>query len=238
MHNEGKNLGHTELQKNVLKFGYGINYKYVGTLSYSFDRFYVVTKFELPKVQDLQFTTIPYDKGCNHLDDVKSKGRYPFGLIEEVKEYCVKIAPHIAYYKKQIEYYNHTACEILTNELALILPTFIKQERQKRSILTSIITGFIGLAYEGISSFLHDKRQKALHKAVHAMENKVDIQHNKIFHLEDSMVMYGMYNSDTLEVLIDTVHRLHNKSTWNENLFAGQIKDWYHWYLSAKGVNH
>ena len=69
------------------------------------------------------------------------------------------------------------------------------------------------------------------------MENKVGIQCNKIFHLKDSMVMYSIYNSDTLEYLIDTVHKLHNKSTWNERLFAGQIKDWYHWYLSAKGVN-
>ena len=42
-------------------------------------------------------------------------------------------------------------------------------------------------------------RQKALHKAVHAIENKADLQCNKIFHLEDSMVMYGVYNSDTLE---------------------------------------
>ena len=102
----------------------------------------MVTKFELPKVQDLQFTTIPYDKGCNHLDDVKSKGRYQLSLIKEVKEHCVKIALHIAYYKKQIEYYNQTAYEILTNELALILPTLTKQGRQKRDILTSIITGF------------------------------------------------------------------------------------------------
>ena len=62
------NLGETELQNNVLKFGYGINYKYVGMLSDSFDRFYVVTKFELPKVQELQFDIIPYDKGYNHLD--------------------------------------------------------------------------------------------------------------------------------------------------------------------------
>ena len=81
------NLGDIELQKNILKFGYSINYKYVGTISHSFDRFYVVTKFELPKVQDLQFITIPYDKGRNHLGDAKSKGRYPLGLIEEVKEY-------------------------------------------------------------------------------------------------------------------------------------------------------
>ena len=102
--------------------------------------------------------------------------------------------------------------------MALILPTFTKQERQKRGILTSIITGFIGLAYDGISSFLHYKRKKALHKAVHTMENKVGIQHNKIFHLEDSMVMYGIYTSDTLEALIDTLHRLHNQSTWNKRL--------------------
>ena len=94
------------------------------------------------------------------------------------------------------------------------------------------------MAYEGISSFLHYKRQKALHKVVQAMENKVDLQCNKIFHLEDSMVMYGIYNSDTLEALIDTVHILHNQSTWNEKLFAGQIEDWYHWYLSAKSVSH
>ena len=51
------------------------------------------------------------------------------------------------YYKKQIYYYNQMAYEIITNELVLILPTFPKQERQKRGIITSLITGFIGLAY-------------------------------------------------------------------------------------------
>ena len=70
------------------------------------------------------------------------------------------------------------------------------------------------------------------------MENKVDIQCNKIFHLDNSMVMYGVYNSETLEELIKTVHKLHNTTTWNKRLFAGQIKDWYNWYLTTKGVNH
>ena len=70
------------------------------------------------------------------------------------------------------------------------------------------------------------------------MENKVDLQCDKIFHLEDWVVLYGIYNSDTLETLIDIVHRLHNQSTWNEKLFAGKIDDWYHWYLSERGVNH
>ena len=69
-----------------------------------------------------------------------------------------------------------------------------KQERQKRGVIISLITGFISLAYEGISSFLHYKRQKSLHKAVQAKKNKVDIHCNKIFHLEDPMVHYGIYN--------------------------------------------
>ena len=68
--------------------------------------------------------------------------------------------------RKQIDYYNWMAYEIITNEFSLILPTFPKQERQKRGIITSLITGFISLAYEGISSFLHYRRQKALSKAV------------------------------------------------------------------------
>ena len=143
---------------------------------------------------------------CTYLDDVKDRKDFPQSLVKDIKVYCAKIVLHIAFYKKQIDYYNKTAYEIITNELALILPIISE-------LITPLITGFISLAYKGISSFLYFKRQKALHKAVQAMENKVGIQCNKIFHLEDSMVIYGIYNSDTLENLIDTVHRLHNQST-------------------------
>ena len=81
--------------------------------------------------------------------------------------------------KKQIDYYNQTAYEIITNELALILPTFPKQ---KRGIITSLISGFISLAYEGTSSFSNYKIQKASYKAVQAIENSG--QCNRVFHLE------------------------------------------------------
>ena len=155
-------LGEVELPNNILKFGYSINNKYVGKVSHSFDRFYVVTKFELPKVEDLQFDDIPYDAECAHLDNPKP-GQM-IGMIKEAKHYCVKIAPHINYYRKQIAYYNQMATDILTNELALILPTFPKQDRQKRGIITSLITGFIGLAYEGISSFYTTKGRKLYKK--------------------------------------------------------------------------
>ena len=153
-------LGNVDLPNNVLKFGYSINYKYMGKVSHSFDRFYIVTKFELPKVEDLKFDDIPYDVECTHLDN--SKPGQSFRILTDIKRYCIKIALHIEYYRKQITYYNQIAPDILTNELALILPTFPTQKREKRGIITSLITGFISLAYEGISSFLHHKRQKAL----------------------------------------------------------------------------
>ena len=44
------------------------------------------------------------------------------------------------------------------------------------------------------------------------MENQVNLQRNQIFHLGDSMVMYGIYNLDTLEKLISTVHKMCNKT--------------------------
>ena len=56
-----------ELKKNIFKFGYGINYKYEGMVAHSFDRFYVVTKFILPTLKDLKFSTIKYDEKCKYL---------------------------------------------------------------------------------------------------------------------------------------------------------------------------
>ena len=52
--------------------------------------------------------------------------------------------------------------------------------KQKHGIITTLVSGFIGLAYKGISSFLHHKQNKALHQAVRAMDSKTTIQHNKL----------------------------------------------------------
>ena len=55
-----------ELKKNILNFGYRVNFKYEGMLSHSFDRFYVVTKFEMPKFKDLKLATFSFDLTCEH----------------------------------------------------------------------------------------------------------------------------------------------------------------------------
>ena len=63
------------------------------------------------------------------------------------------------------------------DNIGKILPKFLTDNRHKQgatlvSILVSVASKVICLAYEGISSFLHHKRHKALHKAVAVMNKK------------------------------------------------------------------
>ena len=95
-----------ELKRNVLNFGYGVNFKYKGMLTHSFNRFYVVTKYKIPKVEQLQFTTFAFDLMCSHLNISKSP------LLRYIK-HCRRIAPYVKFYKQQIDYYNQTAYNLL-----------------------------------------------------------------------------------------------------------------------------
>ena len=52
------------------------------------------------------------------------------------------------------------------------------------------------------------------------MDNKANIQHNKLMKLENLMLMYGVYNAETLEKLINTVHNIHNTTSSYERLFT------------------
>ena len=42
------------------------------------------------------------------------------------------------------------------------------------------------------------------------MSNQASMQCNKLMKLDNTMLMYGIYNAETLEKLINTVHEIHN----------------------------
>ena len=127
------------------------------------------------------------------------------------------------------------AHDILTNDISLVLPHFSKDRKETRGIITLLITG---LAYEVISSFLHNRRHKSLHKVVAPMENKVSIQWNKLMHLEDSDCVYGVYNAEMLEKLITTIHKMYSINNPNEVLFASKLGFQFTWYLNKNEVNY
>ena len=103
----------------------------------------------------MNFSKLNYDNTWTYLDsknicDAEMK-KHMFDLITFFK----KIEPFVIYYKRLIKPYNNTAHNILKNEIDLILPQVPR--KQKHGIITTLVSSFIGLAYEGISSFLHHK---------------------------------------------------------------------------------
>ena len=117
----------------------------------------------------------------------------------------------------------------MQNEINLILPTLNEPNRKKgvlSAVLGNAVSKIIGLAFEGISSFLHHKRHRALNKAIKQINERQNIEHNRIYHLEDTMIISHKYNSDTLTNLIDTVHRMHNLTSLKERLFVGRVNEW------------
>ena len=112
--------------------------------------------------------------------------------------------------------------------------------KQICGIIIIIVSSFIGLAYKGISSFLNNRRHKALHKAVKALHSKTTIQCNKLIQLENSMLMYGIYNTETLEHLINIVHYIHNTTSSHEELFTGQqsLITLRSLYVNVQGIQH
>ena len=164
-------------------------------LAHYFHRFYVVAKFILPTLDDLKLSPIKYDKECKYIQDFDDQDKEQFKQnIKDLLLYCSKLRPHMAFYKMQIKALNSTAHHILNNKVDLILPKFSEGQKSK----TGIISGFIGLVFKGISSFLHHKRYNTLHKAVKAMSVTTDMQRNKHMHLENTLVMYRIYNAETL----------------------------------------
>ena len=125
-------------------------------LAHSFDRFYVVKKFILPSIGDLNFSELNYDDTCAYLDnrnicDTDTK-KHMLDLIM----FCKKVEPFVIYYKRLIKSYNNTAHNFLKNEIDLILPQVPR--KQTCRIITTLVSSFIGLAYEGISIYINFSR--------------------------------------------------------------------------------
>ena len=124
-----------ELKQNVLRFGYGVNFRYEGMLVHSFDRFYVVTRIEIPKVSDLNLTVFQFDYNCTHVANIEKDTRFkvPDMIRDMFNVYCRNIIPYMYWYKHQVEYYEKTVYTILERDIGMILPKFDNTENNIQS---------------------------------------------------------------------------------------------------------
>ena len=120
-----------------------------------------------------KFFKLDNDNTYAYLDEKNSCDTETKKYTLDLLAFYKKIEPYVAYYRQQITY-NNTAHNILKSEINIILLHLLT--KQKCGIITTLGSNFIALAYEGISSFLHNKRHKALHKAFKVMYSKTAMQ--------------------------------------------------------------
>ena len=69
-------------------------------LAQSFDRFYVVTKFILPMMDDFKLSLTNYNKDCKYLSDLDDNDDEQIKTnIKDLITYCTKRKPYMAFYK-------------------------------------------------------------------------------------------------------------------------------------------
>ena len=116
-----------------------------------------------------------------------TKFKVPSMIKDMFRVYCKNIIPYMYLYKHQVEYYGKMVYNILEKDIGLILPIFGNTETNehskhlKRQIISALISGFIGLAFEGISSYLQHKQEKALQQAMNMMNKKNEYRMKQSF---------------------------------------------------------
>ena len=68
------------------------------------------------------------------------------------------------------------------------------------------------------------------------MSISMDAQRNKLMHIENTLVMYRIYNAETLEKLVKMVQVIHSRQSLIESLFTDQSAAAYEAYSPMHGV--
>ena len=97
-------------------------------LAHSFHTFYIETKFILPSIGDLNFSTLNYDNTCAYLDNKNVHDTESKKHMLDLMTFCKKIELFVLYYKRLIKSYINTAHNILENEINLILPQIPRKQ--------------------------------------------------------------------------------------------------------------
>ena len=216
-----------ELKENVLRFPYGVLFKYVGKLTTNVERVWVVNKVELPKISDIDMKPIEVDVNCSHFR------KHISGIIGAIYEkdqprlidMCNQLMVIVKHYVNKHKFYNISIHQLIEKEIPAVLPKIHSKDRNKRSIIGPIISGIIGIAHETISYFLKRKRDNAMRKAYHALNTKQNIMKNELYQHNKDLLMYGQFSLDTLDHIVDTINDLHARTVKVEKMFQKNSKD-------------
>ena len=225
-----------ELRQNQLEFPWGTNFKYNGMLNHNLDRVWIVTKVDIPKFSELKFPEWNFYNNCDYLTSRDSlSGRKIEQLSRNYKRYaevkayykaiCALYMPLVSLIRNKETYYRRRVRKLLQNDIAYALE-HSNGTVTKRSVAAAVLP-FLGklaiLAVEGLSSYLQKKRNKAMAQGLEALVTTNDQRvMNKLYQFRNEFLMYGQYNVENLEAVVQTVNALGNRTTRLERAMSGQ----------------
>ena len=98
----------------------------------------------------------------------------------------------------------------------------LRKRRGIGALILSAIPGLITLAVESVGSWIKGKQQRRVDEAVSAMRVESQVNRNKLRQYSNDFLMYGKYNVDTLQNVIDTVNAMHRRQTELEKQASGR----------------
>ena len=218
---DGKIMPKPGLRKNKLVAQYGTNFRYLGIVKNGIDRVKVVTSIPIPRYENVKVKPINFAKCAIALGKDEKNKRYivtaDTQASKAAKEWCAWAIPYIEYLKEQEKYYIDKVHDLLCDDLYAALPELKPTSGHHRSrsrrglgaLILSAIPGLITLAVESVSSWIKGKQQKRVDEAVSTMRAESQVDRNKLRQYSNDFLMYGKYNVDTLQNVIDTVNAMH-----------------------------
>ena len=233
---------------NHLNISLGINYKYNGLLYHNIDRVWVVTKVILPKLEDISFPDVKFDADCSFVNKIRNANPSVKTIIQSM---CKSMKPLITLIKQKEKFYEMAIQSILKEEIPWSLHGKVNSQlgssnqdpvsagqrfscstkgempmpvHRKKAIAAFIpaIASLAKIAVESLSTFLQQKRNKAMAQGLNAIRNDQSLAWNSLKQLKNDFLLYGKFNIAKLQDIVQTVNGIRNRTLSLEKLLTGQ----------------
>ncbi len=221
-----------EVSLNRLRAEWGVNFRYQGMVTHNIDRVWVVTKVPIPRQDDLNLKNFEMDSECNFIKPEK----YTVNTREwkqTMRNICTSMKPMFELLIRKEKHHQERIDFFFDKELYGILPelkppaqTRVGREKRGFGVIASVVGAMVTMGIEHLNSHLQHKRELAMKKAIEALEKDRQLMSNTVKQVEKDFLMYGRYQVDSLEKVIETVNSLHKRTSLLEKYFGMQAKDW------------
>ena len=244
------------LYENQLRFPWGVNFKYNGILHHNLARVWIVTKFPLPAMNKFYFPSFNLHPQCD-FNSSSSRGlSKPFnGYLSSkgganppdsqssldlnwarpwLRHVCENSLPILSLVQRKDNFYRSKLQHLVEHDLYGNLLSHRSAGRSKRfaAIVIPAIAGLVTLAVESLSGYLQNRCQKAMAKAMDALQQNQKLTFNQLHRYKDDLLLYGTYNLKSTESILDALQGLyHGQSSLERHITRIQDSDWPKVYL-------